>query len=195
MISPFKGKFKLTSPRDYRTLFGKNEFHKGIDLVGLEDKNVFAVADGTVYVLYEKDGFGNYVRQHLDDGRRIYYAHLESTNLKTGDKIKCGDKIGVMGATGKVTGAHLHLELRPRGTVSQSLDICEFTDIPNRVGTYTSTQKKYSDDALIDNLMKNGIIDFENRASWELMLSGKSPLILKYVRTLFERCCQKMKGT
>ena len=194
MISPFKGKFKLTSPRGYRTIFGKKEYHKGIDLVGLEDKNVFAIADGTIYVLYEKDGFGNYVRQHLDDGRRVYYAHLESTYIKSGQRIRRGEKIGVMGSTGRVTGAHLHLELRPCGTVSQSIDICEFTNIPNAAGTYCLPKEKYSDDTLVDSLMQNGIIDRENRASWELMLSGRAPLVLQYVRVLFERCCEKMKG-
>lgn len=195
MTSPFKGKFKITSPRGYRTIFGKKEYHKGIDLVALEDKNVFAVASGTAYVLYEKDGFGNYIRQHLDDGRRIYYAHLEKALIKSGDRIECGEKIGIMGSTGKVTGPHLHLELRPAGTVSQSLDICEFCDIPNNVGTYLNTKEKYSDDILVNDLMQAGIIDKQNQNSWELMLSGRAPLVLAYVRTLFTRCCEKMKGS
>lgn len=143
MISCFKGKFKLTSPRDYRTLGGKTEFHPGIDLVALEDKNVYAVADGTVDATpYERGGFGYYVRQKLPDGRRLYYGHLKTGSIvvKAGQKINKGDLLGVMGNTGNSTGAHTHLELRIPGTSKQSLDVCEFTGIPNAVGIYDAAE-------------------------------------------------------
>lgn len=194
MNSPFKGSFRLTSPRGNRTLLGTTEYHKGIDLVGTEDIAVYAVADGTVYNLYEKDGFGKYVRQHLSDGKRIYYGHLQSFCVKDKSFVKKGEKIGVMGCTGKAYGAHLHLELRPSGTGADSLDICEFTGIPNAVGVYQSFADtyKYSSDSVVDKLMHHGIIDQKNRVNWELMLSGHSPLITEYVRVLFERCCDKI---
>ena len=49
MISCFKGKFKVTSIRGYRTLGGKREYHGGLDVVALgSDKNVYAIADGVV---------------------------------------------------------------------------------------------------------------------------------------------------
>lgn len=140
MLSCFKGKFKVTSPRGYRTLNGIREYHKGIDLVAQgADKNVYAIADGVVDATpYEANGFGYYVRQKLPDGRRIYYAHLKAKSVcvKSGQVIKTGDKLGVMGATGRVTGAHTHLEIRPQGYSSDSLDISEFTGIPNKTGTY-----------------------------------------------------------
>jgi murein DD-endopeptidase MepM/ murein hydrolase activator NlpD len=41
-----------------------------------------------------------------------------------------------MGSTGYSTGAHTHIELRPKGTSRDSLDIAAFTGIPNKVGTY-----------------------------------------------------------
>lgn len=141
MTSCFKGKFRLTSQRAYRTLGGKTEYHPGIDLVALEDKNVYAIADGTVDATpYEKNGFGYYVRQLLPDGRRIYYGHLKTGSIavKRGQNIKKGDLLGVMGSTGKSTGAHTHLELRVPGTSKESLDICAFTGIPNAAGTYDS---------------------------------------------------------
>ena len=143
MISCFKGKFKVTSPMGYRTdpVTGeKGVYHKGLDLVALgEDKNVYAIADGVIdAVPYEANGFGRYVRQLLPDGRRIYYAHLkyDSAVVKAGQKVAKGDKLGVMGSTGKSTGAHTHLELRVKGTSKDSLDISEFTGIPNERGTY-----------------------------------------------------------
>ena len=139
MISCFKGKFKVTSPRGSRILGGKSEYHGGLDLVAIDDKTVYAIADGKVdAVPYEANGFGYYVRQLLPDGRRIYYGHMAkgSIKVKAGQSIKKGDKLGVMGSTGKSTGAHTHIELRIKGTSKTSLDIAEFCGIPNKVGTY-----------------------------------------------------------
>lgn len=140
MISCFKGKFKVTSPRGYRTLGGKREYHSGLDLVALGvDKSIYAIADGKVDATpYQSSGFGYYVRQLLPDGRRIYYGHMQagSITVTTGQAVKKGDKLGVMGSTGTSTGAHTHIELRIPGTSKTSLDISEFTGIPNKVGTY-----------------------------------------------------------
>lgn len=139
MISCFKGKFKVTSPRGYRFLGGR-EYHGGLDLVALgTDKSVYAIADGKVDATpYEANGFGYYVRQLLPDGRRIYYGHMAKGSIcvKAGQTIKQGDKLGVMGSTGKSTGAHTHLELRIKGTSKTSLDISAFTGIPNECGIY-----------------------------------------------------------
>ena len=145
MISCFKGKFKVSSPRGYRVLNGVKEYHGGMDLVALgSDKFVYAISDGVVDATpYEANGFGYYVRQKLSDGRRIYYAHLakDSICVKPGQSVKKGDKLGVMGSTGNSTGAHTHIELRVKGTSKTSLDISEFTGIPNKVGTYESDEK------------------------------------------------------
>lgn len=195
MISPFKGKFKITSPRGYRVLNGKTDYHKGIDMVGLEDINVYAVADGKVETLYEKNGFGNYVRQRMSDGRRIYYGHLREFKVANGTYVKQGDLLGVMGATGYVTGAHLHLELRPEGWSSSSLDISDFTGIPNVKGTYESedTKKnKYSNDDTVEMLLQDDIITLTDKVNWELILSGKMSIKTEDVKTLLERYHNKL---
>jgi len=140
MICCFKGKFKVTSPRGYRTLGGKKEFHGGMDIVALgPDKSVYAMADGVIDATpYEANGFGFYVRMLLADERRLYYGHMAKGSIcvKPGQKVCKGDKLGVMGLTGNSTGPHCHIELRPRGTSKESLDIAEFTGIPNKVGVY-----------------------------------------------------------
>ena len=145
MISCFKGKFKVTSPRGYRTLNGKKQYHGGLDVVALgADKSVYAIADGTVAATpYEASGFGYYVRQLLPDGRRIYYGHMAkgSIAVKAGQAIKKGDKLGIMGSTGASTGAHTHIELRVPGSSYDSLDISEFTGIPNAKGTYEAKEE------------------------------------------------------
>ena len=141
MISCFKGTFKITSPLGYRTLSGRKEYHRGLDLVGLDDINVYAVADGVVDATpYEKDGFGYYVRQKLADGKRIYYAHMKAGSIavKAGQHIKKGTLLGVMGSTGKSTGVHTHIELRVAGTSKENLDISAFLGIPNKTGVYNA---------------------------------------------------------
>lgn len=192
MLSPFKGRFRVTSPRGKRILLGKSEFHKGIDLVGLDCDTVYSVAKGTVYTLYEKNGFGKYIRQLLPDGRRIYYAHLDEIYVQSKSQVDNGTPLGKMGATGKVTGPHLHLELRPVGTSAESLDITEFCGLENEIGTYTDKQK-HSTDSVVDALMQFGIVTEENRASWELMLTGKAPVRYEYARVLLSRCCDKIR--
>ena len=197
MKSPFKKGFRLTCKRGTRTLYGVREFHKGIDLVGTEDTSVYAVADGVVYTLREKNGFGNYVRQHMADGRRVYYAHLSSFCVSGGSYVTEGQKIGIMGATGKAYGAHLHLELRPQGSGADSIDICEYTGIPNEEGEYAADdaakEVMYSSDEVVNELMNCGIVDETNRTNWEKMLTGKAPLVKEYVRILLRRCCKKIR--
>ncbi len=191
MISCFKGKFKVTSPRAYRVLGGKREFHGGLDLVALEDANVYAIADGIVdAVPYEANGFGYYVRQKLSDGRRIYYGHMAKGSIcvKAGDKIKRGDKLGVMGSTGYSTGKHTHIELRPVGTAKTSLDICAFTGIPNKVGTYLCSSECSADNAAIK------VLESGNDIIWELM-NGKLKVEISEVQRAVKALDDAKKDT
>lgn len=188
MTSCFKGKFKVTSPRGYRTLNGVKEYHGGLDVVALDgDKNIYAIADGTVDATpYEKNGFGYYVRQLLPDGRRIYYGHMAKGSIcvKSGQSIKKGQKIGVMGSTGNSTGEHCHIELRAKGTSKESLDISAFTGIPNKCGTYEASGNTLSDD--LDVLVENGVI---NSPDYWLNNAGK----MKYLDTLIHNMAEKLR--
>ena len=141
MISCFKGKFRLTSPRGDRVLNGVKGYHHGIDLVGIDDTTVYSIADGKVRTGSDNSA-GNYVCVTIPDGRRIYYFHLKSFKVKTGDSVTKGQAVGIMGNTGHSFGAHTHLELRVKGTAYKSLDINDFTGIPNKVGVYTYTEEK-----------------------------------------------------
>lgn len=193
MLCPFNGSFRVTSPRGWRWLKGILEYHKGVDIVA-NDTRVYAIADGIAETLYEAGGFGNYVRQTLPDGRRIFYGHLRSFSIENGTKVKRGELLGIMGATGNVTGAHLHLEIRPKGTGKTSLDISEYTGITNAVGSYTNKPtNQYSYDNTVDALIRHGITTEENMLSWELMLSNRAPLNVEYVRALLDRCISKIE--
>jgi murein DD-endopeptidase MepM/ murein hydrolase activator NlpD len=141
MVSCFKGKFRVTSPRGTRTdpITGKKgTYHKGLDLVGIDDKTVYSICDGTVRTAYEANGAGYYIVVTMDDGRRVYYMHLKKGSylVKNNERVVKGQALGIMGSTGASTGAHTHLELRVKGTSYDDLDIAEFTDIPNKIGVY-----------------------------------------------------------
>jgi len=107
---PFKGKYKETTP------YGKAGswacgWHTGIDLVGLESKDIYPIAAGEVIRVVKGDkSYGNYIRiQH--DGYISHYAHLSSILVFAGDKVALNTKIGVEGNTGNSSGSHLHLEV------------------------------------------------------------------------------------
>lgn len=108
---PFKGKFKVTCP------FGRKGawqcgWHIGTDAVGLDDKAVRAIADGVVESINAHgSAYGNHVCIRHKDGKVSLYAHLSWVSVKVGQKVCRGDLLGIMGATGNATGAHLHLEL------------------------------------------------------------------------------------
>lgn len=139
MVSPFIGSFRVSSPRGNRVIFGRQEFHKGLDLVAINDYTVYAIADGVIEATpYEANGFGYYIRQKIADGRVIYYGHLAAgtTCVNAGQAVKAGDKLGIMGTTGSSTGLHTHIEIRQANSSNTNIDIAAFTGIPNERGTY-----------------------------------------------------------
>ena len=145
MQLPYNGRCKIT------TLFGKKGawacgWHIGVDMVGLTDKNVRAIADGTITGLnVHGSSYGNSVEIKHADGKVSFYAHLKTVKVRKGQSVKSGDEIGVEGATGNATGSHLHLELHQggykypaKGTSPAScpwlLDPCEVLGIEKKLG-------------------------------------------------------------
>lgn len=141
VLSPFESnKYRITSPYGQRTLNGTSEFHGGVDVVGEGSTAVCSVCDGTVLVsqiITDKSNltwqWGNYVAVMAGDGTVHYYCHLASRVVKAGDKIKRGQRIGIMGNTGYSFGAHLHFEVRRN---NKAINAAEYLGIPNKVGQY-----------------------------------------------------------
>lgn len=98
----------VTSPYGWRGL----SFHSGVDLRARAGEPLAAVGAGVV----EKTGSGGRGGQRvvlkLDDGWRAGYAHLSRVDVKEGQRVEPGARIGLAGATGHATGPHLHFELR-----------------------------------------------------------------------------------
>ena len=86
--------------------------HSGVDLAAPEGSPVKASADGVV-ILAHNDLFytGGTVLIEHGNGVQTGYSHLSKVNVKTGDKVKQGDIVGLVGMTGKATGPHLHFTL------------------------------------------------------------------------------------
>jgi murein DD-endopeptidase MepM/ murein hydrolase activator NlpD len=98
--------------------FGKrsfdNSFHPGIDIANSEGTPVKAAADGTVFRAYKSTSYGNTVMLSHKVNGKLYttvYAHLNSYNVSTGERVTQGQVIGGMGNTGESFGSHLHFEL------------------------------------------------------------------------------------
>lgn len=113
---PVKIGKRVTSSYGYRThpVTKKRSFHYGIDLGTKDRTRVYATADGVVdYVQTRNKGtFGRLVRVSHNYGFQTIYAHLARADVKTGDIVKKGDVIGLSGRSGRVTGPHLHYEVK-----------------------------------------------------------------------------------
>lgn len=89
---------------------GGQKFHYGVDLAADYGSDVGAFAAGTVYATGESSTLGKYVMLQHEGGYITLYGHLSQVSV-TGGAVELGDKIGEVGDTGMVTGAHLHFEL------------------------------------------------------------------------------------
>ena len=89
--------------------------HRGIDLAGW--RNIVSPVAGKVTTrAYQAGGAGNYVNITADNGDVFKFFHLASPSpLKLGQRVGPGTFVGVMGATGGVTGVHLHFEVWRHG--------------------------------------------------------------------------------
>lgn len=155
--SPYKGRFKVTQ------IF-KEAKHKGLDLVGLDDKTIYSTVNGTVeaarWDTHPTGGMGLYIRIREDGtNRRFYFAHLSEVFVKQGQRVKVGDKIGVEGSTGNSTGSHLHYEIRETTDNMTFLDVSKISGIPNRLGVYRMPDVKETVVTIGSTVVKAKLID------------------------------------
>ncbi len=98
------------NPRRLHPVLGKIKAHNGVDYVAPMGTPIMAAGDGKVIESAMKGANGNYVVIQHSNGIVTKYLHLSKRDVKRGEKVKQGDVIGRLGATGRVTGAHLHYE-------------------------------------------------------------------------------------
>ncbi|MEA4892677.1 MAG: M23 family metallopeptidase [Peptococcaceae bacterium] len=86
-----------------------NPNHSGVDLRAATGSKVYVPVSGTVTkVVNGTTGFGRYVDVKTEDGYTLRFAHLSKSLVSVGQKVGAGDNVALTGATGNVTGAHLH---------------------------------------------------------------------------------------
>lgn len=140
MLCCFNGKFRVTGIRGTPAETGRTRNHYGLDLVGMDSTNVYAISSGWVKITDTgSSGLGKCVHVQMDDpqyyGQWILYGHLSSFAVVNKQYVNKGQLLGVMGDTGESRGYHTHLEWRNKYDQWDSdftkYNICEFTGIPN----------------------------------------------------------------
>lgn len=90
-------------------------YHLGHDFASAEGTVVKSSASGVVRLVDSNEVFGNYVVVDHGYGITTVYKHLLTTMVSKNDVLNVGQEIGTMGATGNVSGVHLHFEVRING--------------------------------------------------------------------------------
>ncbi len=114
---PVKSAFRYSSSfgfrRDPKT--GGRRMHSGVDFAGPVGTPLYATADGVVTHAGWSSGYGRLVKIQHEFGIETRYAHQSRILVKVGQRVSRGERIGDMGASGRVTGPHLHYEVRIGG--------------------------------------------------------------------------------
>jgi murein DD-endopeptidase MepM/ murein hydrolase activator NlpD len=107
--------YTITSTFGQAGAYWSSGQHTGLDFAAPTGTLIKAVHSGTITQAGYEGSYGYKTVLTLDDGTEIWYAHQSSISVSVGQKVNTGDVIGRVGATGNVTGAHLHLEVHPGG--------------------------------------------------------------------------------
>ena len=102
--------------------------HNGVDYSAPFGTPVRAVGDGVVESVGRQNGYGNVVQLLHSGGKSSVYAHLSSMDVRPGQRVEQGQRIGGVGATGWATGPHLHFEFRVNGQFLDPLKVAQDTE-------------------------------------------------------------------
>lgn len=143
----------------------ENRLHHGIDFPGNEGDPFIVVAHGTVVFSGDNGSMGMTIAVDHGGGLVTRYGHAKSLNYAVGDKVRRGDEIGTIGATGMVTGPHLHFEVIQDG---EHIDPQEFI----------AQRRTLSVDELRKQLMESPAVDIgsyvENQLQNRQAISNES---------------------
>lgn len=100
----------------------KVRFHAGIDLSAPTNEPIYAAAAGRILDVGWQGSAGRAVRIWHKDGQETFYGHLSMIMVKEGQQVDEGDVIGLLGASGRATGPHLHFAIYMEGKPVDPLD-------------------------------------------------------------------------
>lgn len=110
---PVKG-YAVNSPFGPRRMPGQAlRNHQGVDIAAPQGTGVFVAAEGAVFRTgYDAAGYGRFIEIRHPNGMTTLYGHLSRLDVASGDRVAGGQRIGLVGSTGRSTGPHLHFEVR-----------------------------------------------------------------------------------
>jgi murein DD-endopeptidase MepM/ murein hydrolase activator NlpD len=108
---PVKSNFRYTS--GFGPRWGR--LHAGTDFAGPIGTPIYSTADGVISHAGWSSGYGRLIKIRHDFGIETRYAHLNTMDVRVGQRVSRGERIGAMGNSGRSTGPHLHYEVRVNG--------------------------------------------------------------------------------
>ncbi|MBL3643003.1 M23 family metallopeptidase [[Brevibacterium] frigoritolerans] len=126
-VIPSQGSGTYSWPADGGYISSKQgqrwgKLHKGIDIARPATRTIKAADHGIIETAGNSGGYGNKITINHNNGYKTVYAHLDSIDVKAGQKVEKGMKIGMMGSTGHSTGVHLHFEIYKNGSLVNPLN-------------------------------------------------------------------------
>ncbi|CAM5450351.1 M23 family metallopeptidase OS=Streptomyces alboniger OX=132473 GN=CP975_26950 PE=4 SV=1 [Streptomyces alboniger] len=120
-VAPISGSYVSTGYEASSSLWSSGS-HTGIDFHASTGTTVHAVGSGTVVEAGWGGSYGNQIVIKMNDGTYTQYGHLSSIGVSVGQAVTPGAQIGLSGATGNVTGPHLHFEARTSAEYGSDMD-------------------------------------------------------------------------
>lgn len=127
------------NPNRLHPVTGKVKAHRGTDYVAPVGTPIWAAGNGVVTMSGYNKYNGNYVFIRHNSTYDTKYLHLTKRFVKTGDRVKQGQKIGTLGGTGRVTGPHLHYEFLVNGTHQNPRTV----QLPKAQSIYGAKKKQF----------------------------------------------------
>ncbi|MEV0636476.1 M23 family metallopeptidase [Streptomyces sp. NPDC050619] len=120
-VAPISGSYISTGYKTGGAVWSSGS-HTGVDFHASTGTSVHAVGSGTVVEAGWAGSYGNQIVIKMNDGTYTQYGHLSSIGVSVGEQVTPGGQIGLSGATGNVTGAHLHFEARTTAEYGSDID-------------------------------------------------------------------------
>ncbi|MEV1063089.1 M23 family metallopeptidase [Streptomyces sp. NPDC050263] len=120
-VLPITGSYVSTGYQASSSLWSSGS-HTGIDFHASSGTTVHAVGLGTVVEAGWAGSYGYQVVIKMNDGTYTQYGHLSSIEVSVGQQVTPGQRIALSGATGNVTGPHLHFEARTTAEYGSDID-------------------------------------------------------------------------
>lgn len=112
----------------FHPILQKWRAHLGVDFGAPTGTPVRSVGDGVVSFAGQQNGYGNVIELQHTGGRTTVYAHLSRIDVRRGQHVEQGSRIGAVGATGWATGPHLHFEFKLSGHQVDPMTIARASD-------------------------------------------------------------------